>query len=505
MFNQTTNNTNFYKNNKIKNKTLNNSNNNKNLIEIPPASNKETFLEFNTLDPFTENILTKSLFKTSNKNMLNIQYDTEGIEYTEGYTREKYLSFRRKQREAFRCCSEDPSEQPFRKAFFAEAKKDIFYSYEKFTNKLPIHITHFQVRKNFLQFRESEIAYTTETGIQSFNLLNNFKSDLSSYSPADSNESAGLYVICFDICETAEKDFLICYGKSDGSIRILKIKYEELRKIRSNFSKIKNNQFFNNKGNISKSDLFCSEVITVGSSSDEILTNHVKFFAKGKYLLTTANDCFIRIYALEEKLVLLKSFKSKFPVNHCDFNFPLSSESDFFNANSSANILGAVGDSNFVELFDFHNEIFVSRFKAHYDYSTVFRFVHGREHAFATGNQDLTCKIWDLRKLKNIFFDKDEVIEAPKTLCANIDAIGDIAVVSRDCIVYCENFDFFNVYNIKSDSLQSFGYVGHFAGVVYQKEFDKIHIAVKESNLNGILTYAGIKNYANSLENIELY
>lgn len=485
-------------------------NKNPSSIEQSPISESTPYLDFKYLDPLSENILTKTLFESSNKNLLNIQYDNEGIEYTEGYTREKYLNFRRNHREPFRCCPEHPSEQPSRKAFFAKAKRDIFYSYEKFINKLPIHITHFQVRKNFLQFRESEIAYTTETGIQSFNLLNNLKSDLCTYSPADSNESAGLYVICFDICETAEKDFLICYGKSDGSIRILRIKYEELKKIRSNFSKLKNNLFLNNKGNISKTDLLCNEVITVGSSSDEILTNYVKFFAKGKYLLTTANDCYIRIYSLEEKLVLLKSFKSNYAVNHCDFNFGLHNnfenlEADFFNANSSSNLLGAVGDSTFVELFDFHNEKIVSRFKGHYDNSTVLRFIQGREHAFATGNQDLSCKIWDLRKIKNICFNGDEVIEATKTLCANIDSIGDIAVVNRDCIIYCENFDFFNVYNIKHDTLQSVGYVGHFAGVVYQKEFDKIHIAVKERNLNGILSYAGIKNYANSLENLEFY
>jgi len=482
----------------------NNSNNNNNQIEIQSLS-KPNFLEFNTLDPISENILTNNEFKTTSKNFINILYDNEGIEYTEGYTREKFVSYRRRNREAFRCCEEHPSEQPNRKAFFSNAKKDIFYSYEKYTNKLPIHITHFQVRKNFLQFREGEIAYTTENGIQSFNLLNNFKSDLCTYSPVDSNEPAGLYVICFDICETGEKDFLICYGKSDGSIRILRIKYEELRNIRNNFVKLKNNLFLNNKGNVKQSDLVCSEVITVGSSSEEILTNYVKFFANGKYLLTTSNDCYIRIYSLEEKLVLLKSFKFNCAVNHCDFNFSMNRERECFNANSSANLLGAIGDSNFVELFDFHNQKTVSKFKAHYDNGTVLRFIEGREHAFATGNQDLTCKIWDLRKIKNFFYEGIDAAEATKTLFANMDNIGDIAVVNRDCIVYCENFDFFNVYNIKNDTVQTVSYVGHFAGIVYQKEHDKIHIAVKESNLNGILTYAGIKNYTNSLEALEFY
>lgn len=490
--------------------------NNNNLIDIQssnykkseiPSLDKQNILEFKTLDPRTENILTKNEFKTSDKNLINILYDNQGIEYTEGYTRQKYLTYRRKHRKPFRCCPEDPSEKETHKAFFANTKKDIFYSYEKYANKLPIHITHFQVRKNFIQFRESEIAYTTENGIQSYNLFNGLKSDLCLYSLADSNESAGLYVICFDICETDEKDYLICYGKSDGSIRILRIKYEELKQIRTNFSKLKNNLFLNNKGNVKDSDLICSEVITVGSSSDEILTNYVKFYANGKYLLTTSNDCYIRIYSFEDKLVQLKSFKSSSAVNHCDFNFSFSSCDglDLKNANSCGNLLGAIGDSNLVEIFDFHNNKIVTKFKGHYDNGTVLRFIPGRENNFATGNQDLTCKIWDLRKIQNFFYEGNKVVEAQKTLCANINSIGDIAVLNKDCIVYCENFDFFNVYNIKYDTLQTIGYVGHFAGIVYQKELDKIHIAVQESNLNGIITYAGIKNFTNSLENLEIY
>jgi len=471
---------------------------------ISSQQKKENYLHFEFLNPIKENILTKSEFSLSNKNLINILFDNQGIEYTEGYTREKYLSFRKRSRENFRCCEVNPIEERIRTEFFKNLKNDIFYTYDKFINKLPIHITHFQVRKNFLQFRKNEIAYTTETGIQAFNLLNYLKNDLCIYPTLDSNSTEGSDVICFDICETDEQDYLICYGKSDGSIRILKIKFEELKKIRNNFSKLKYNNFLNNKGS-TKSDVLCSEIISVGSRSDEILTNYVKFLVKGKYLLTTSNDCYIRIYSLEEKLVLLQSYKSNHPVNHCDFNFPIKCENDIINTNSGNNILGAIGDSNFIELFDFHNQSVISRFKAHYDYGTVIRFLPEKDYTFVTGNQDLTCKIWDLRKLKNINFNNDEIKEAQKTLCANVDSVGDIAIIDKDNFIFCENFDFFNIYNMKSDSMQTINYVGHFAGIVYQRDYDKIHIAVNERNLNGIISYAGIKNNTNSLESIEIY
>jgi len=489
--------------------SINNINNDDKLININQELNES--LEFKKINPFSDGILTKSFYSSSNKNLINTLYDNQGVEYTEGYTREKFLTFRKRKHKAFRCCKENVLEKVTRKNYFEKIQNDIFYTFDKFTNMLPIHITHFQVRKNFLLFRSNEIAYTTEYGIQSFNLLNNLKSDLCIYPPQDSNEAQDLYVICFDICETAEKDYLICYGKSNGTIRILKIRHDELKNIRTNFSKVKNNIFMNNKGS-TKSDFLCDEVITVGSGIDDIFTNYVKFIDKGKYILTTSNDSYIRIYSLQDKLVLLKKFKSNYPVNHCDANFDLNNfnevyqNSGNFDANSGNNVIGAIGDSNFIELFDFHNEKIITQFKGHYDNCTVLRFLKGDKNwNFVTGNQDLTCKIWDLRKLKSLVFDKDEIVEPQKLLCANIDSVGDIAVINRDSFVFCENFDFFNIYNMKYDTVQSVNYIGHFAGIVYHKQYDKIHIALKEENLNGILTFAGIKNYTNNLNNLNIF
>lgn len=453
-------------------------------------------LVFPEINQINEGILTKQEFMKNNKNLLKIIYDNQGIEYTEGYSRKRFITFRKLKHNPFRCMQKNMNEETIRTDYFKNIKNDIFYSYDKFTNKLPIHITHFQVRKNFLLLKDNEISYTTELGIQNYNLSSHIKTDLCTFISNSSDHNADRYVICFDITETLEKDYLIVTGDSAGTVKILKIKSEELKYIRE-----RHKYKYLNKA---KFDIVCTEIITVGSSSDEILTNYVKFLDKGKYLLTTSNDCFIRIYCIEDKLVLLKSYKSNFPVNHCEINFDFSTNLNF-NLSSGSNIIGSIGDSCFVELFDLHNEMIISRFKGHYDIGTVFRFFKEREHNFITGNQDLTCKIWDLRKIKNIIFNNDDIVESQKTLCANLDSIGDISIINRNRFIFCENLDFFNIYDFGNDSVQSVNYIGHFAGLIYQKDYDKIHIAVKENNINGILTYASIKNYNCSLEYTQYY
>lgn len=436
-----------------------------------------------------EGDIHKNDFKYDNKNLIKIIEDIQGIEYRE-YTRQKYTSFRRRQHTNFRCMPENPAEKIIKKEFKKNKKTDIFYSFEKFLNKLPIHITHFQVRKNFLKLKENEVAYTTEYGIQSYNLSNNTSVDLCNTTFNNEDEEMERYVICFDITDTPDGHYLIATGNSDGTVRLLKINKDELNKMRRN-------RFVGNK---TKFDIVCNEIIAQGQS-DEILTNYVKFIEKGKYLLTTCNDCNIRIYSLEEKLVQIANYKSDYPINHCSMNYNLEEEKDFKSTLSSGNnILASIGDSNLIELFDLHNKSLIARYKGHYDVGTVIRFV-GNEYDFATGNQDLTCKIWDLRKVKDLN-STNEIQEPKKTLCGNLDSIGDISIINNNMFAFFENKDFFHIYNMKENTIQTIDYIGYFTGVVYQKCYDKLHIAIKENNSTGILTYSPIKSYTNSLENL---
>ena len=445
------------------------------------------FLEFTNLIP---EYITNHDFKHKNDNLIKTTYDIQGIEYSGDYSRKRYSQYRLSNHEPFRCCPIHPDEDKIHNDYFFTAKKDIFYSFNKFTPKIPIHITHFQVRKNFLLVRENEIAYTTKYGIQSFNLVNNIKYDLCTFITQENENLSEREVICFDITETDQKDYLICTGNSDGTIKLLKIKNEELKKKRLNK--------FSNK---TKFDLIATEIISVGINSLDIFTNYVRFLGKGKFLLTTGNDGYIRIYNLEEKMSLVASYKSEYPVNHCSIN---SDAENKFEINSGGNLLGAVGDSPYIDLFDLHNQKLITSFKGHYDNGIVLRFMEGRDNCFVTGNQDMTCKIWDLRKIKNKFFEKEEIAEAQKILCSQMDSVGDICMINRDMFVFCENLDVFNIYNIKTDTVQSLDYIGHFAGVLYQKSCDKIHLGIKENHINGILTYSGIKNFTNSLESVNI-
>ena len=172
-----------------------------------------------------EDDIHKNMFKYNNDNLLQIKKDFQGVEF-EKITRKKYMKYRGKQHSNFRCMAIDPNEKLIRKEFLKNKKTDIFYSFEKFLNNKKIHITHFQVRKNFLKLKDDEVAYTTEHGIQSFNLSNDTTMDLcnfSFYNETNNNEiNREIYVICFDIIETVEGNYLIATGNSDGSVRLYK-------------------------------------------------------------------------------------------------------------------------------------------------------------------------------------------------------------------------------------------------------------------------------------------
>ena len=82
-----------------------------------------------------------------------------------------------------------------------------------------------------------------------------------------------------------------------------------------------------------------------------------------------------------------------------------------------------------------------------------------------------------------------------------MDSIGDVSIIDENMFAFFENADYFHIYNLKEDTIQTIDYIGFFAGVVYQSVYRKLHVAVHEGT-SGILTYSPIRSYTNSLDNL---
>jgi WD40 repeat protein len=424
--------------------------------------------------------LERNFFYQTSNNIVNVTYDTQG-NYWNSEDRDRSLNTRLRNHQGFRNVSPISSiEISQRRDFHQKKKTDICYQFKKFYSKIPIKITHFQVRKNFyLSPCGSEIIYSKKFGIESFNLIKHKQQTLSALSMEDEN-NPDKSMICFDITKNLDGDYIICIGRSDGTVNLYKITRDELEKLK--------NLKFNKTPNYEN---YLTKVISQGEASD-ILTNYVRFISdKGNdseknLLLTTNNDGHVRIFDLRNDMKQIKDFKGDAPINHCDFNF-------------TGNVLACIGDSTNIELFDANTCNRINKFIAHYDYGTVVKFKPNDEYVCASGNQDFSAKIWDIRYLDKISKYDSSIFKSTKNLFGHFDSIGDLLFINankifnEDLLVYAENADYIHIYNMQSDSVQTLSYLGYFAGMAYNPNNSNLLVGVEDYNLGGVLCYDGIK------------
>jgi WD40 repeat protein len=432
--------------------------------------------------------LDRNFFLETRNNIVNIAYDTQGNNWN-SEDRERSFTMRLRNHLGYRNVSPIPSvEITQRRDFHQKKKTDIFFQFKRFYTKIPIKITHFQVRKNFyLSQCGSEIVYSKKFGIESFNLIKQKQQTLSALSMEDET-NPDKSMICFDITKNINGDYIICIGRSDGTVNLYKISRDELEKLK--------NLKYNKTPNY---DNYLTKVISQGEASD-ILTNYVRFISdKGNdceksLLLTTNNDGHVRIFDLNNDMKQIKDFKGDAPINHCDFN-------------CMGNVLACIGDSVNVEIFDANTCHKVNKYVAHYDYGTVIKFKPNNEYVYASGNQDFSAKIWDFRYLTQSSLHVSNLFKATKTLFGHFDSIGDLLFIdanknfNEDLIVYAENADYLHIYNMKSESVQTLSYLGYFAGMAYNPHNSSIFIGVEDYNLGGVLCYDSITAF-NSLNKV---
>ncbi|XP_002518228.3 uncharacterized WD repeat-containing protein C2A9.03-like [Ricinus communis] len=203
---------------------------------------------------------------------------------------------------------------------------------------------------------------------------------------------------------------------------------------------------------------------------DNAITNALEIYDSlrgGVHFMASNNDCGVREYDME-RFQLLNHFRFSWPVNHTSLS-------------PDRRLIGVVGDHLDGLLVDAQNGKTVATVKGHLDFSFATAW-HPDGHVFATGNQDKTCRVWDIRNLSSSI----------AILKGNLGAVRSIRFSSDgQFMVVAEPADFVHVYSTKADykRRQEIDFFGEISGVALSPDDESLYIGIWDRTYASLLQY----------------
>ncbi|RDY13513.1 hypothetical protein CR513_01554, partial [Mucuna pruriens] len=210
---------------------------------------------------------------------------------------------------------------------------------------------------------------------------------------------------------------------------------------------------------------------------DNAITNAIEIYAcpSGAVHFTVSNnDSGVRDFDME-KFQLSKHFRFPWPVNHTSLS-------------PNGKLLLLVGDNPEGMLVDSQNGKTIDSLSGHFDYSFASSW-HPDGVTFATGNQDKTCRIWDLRNLS----------KSVAVLKSNLGAIRSIRYASDgQYMAVAEAADFVHVYDVKGgyEKEQEIDFFGEISGISFSPDTESLFIGVWDRTYGSLLEYGRRRNYS---------
>ncbi|CAH1450962.1 unnamed protein product [Lactuca virosa] len=219
---------------------------------------------------------------------------------------------------------------------------------------------------------------------------------------------------------------------------------------------------------------YCSRT----SYDDNAITNAVDIYTTPSGAVRFAasnNDCGVRDFDME-KFEMSKHFQFPWPVNHTSVS-------------PDGKLFVIVGDNPEGILFDSTSgRQRVAALKGHLDFSFASAW-HPDGNTFATGNQDKTCRVWDVRHLS----------ESIATLKANLGAIRSIRYSSDgQFMAMAEPADFVHVFDVKNgyQKQQEIDFFGEISGACFSPDTESLFIGVWDRTYGSLLEYGRRRNYS---------
>ncbi|KAI3738813.1 hypothetical protein L2E82_28984 [Cichorium intybus] len=203
---------------------------------------------------------------------------------------------------------------------------------------------------------------------------------------------------------------------------------------------------------------------------DNAITNAIEIYdtlSGGMHFMASNNDCGVREYDMEG-FQLVNHFRFPWPVNHTSLS-------------PDRKLITVVGDHLDGLLVDSTNGKTVATVEGHLDYSFASAW-HPNGTIFATGNQDKTCRVWDLRNLST----------PVSVLKGNMGAVRSVRFSSDgQFLVVAEPADFVHVYNteLNYEKRQEIDFFGEISGVSLSPDDETLYIGVWDRTYASLLQF----------------
>ncbi|KAG6470982.1 hypothetical protein ZIOFF_072071 [Zingiber officinale] len=150
-------------------------------------------------------------------------------------------------------------------------------------------------------------------------------------------------------------------------------------------------------------------------------------------------------------------------------------------------VLVIVGDDPNSMLVDAHTGKTVHTLQGHLDFSFASSW-NPDGQTFATGNQDKTCRIWDIRNLS----------KSVAVLRGNLGAIRSVRFSSDgQFLAMAEPADFVHIYNVGSgyNERQELDFFGEISGMSFSPDTEALFVGVWDRTYGSLLQYGRRRNY----------
>ncbi|KAL6657562.1 hypothetical protein ACP70R_005342 [Stipagrostis hirtigluma subsp. patula] len=211
---------------------------------------------------------------------------------------------------------------------------------------------------------------------------------------------------------------------------------------------------------------FCTNV----TDKDDI-TNSVEVYesANGSTQVMTANnDCVVRVFD-SERFRLLSRFTFPWSVNNTSVS-------------PDGKLLAVLGDSSDCLVADPQSGKEIASLKGHLDYSFSSAW-HPDGRVLATGNQDTTCRLWDIRNLSQSF----------AVLKGRISAIRSLKFSSDGRFLgMAEAADFVHVYDAQADysCAQEIDIFGEISGMSFSPDAEALFVGVADRTYGSLIEFS---------------
>ncbi|CAA0818543.1 Transducin/WD40 repeat-like superfamily protein [Striga hermonthica] len=208
------------------------------------------------------------------------------------------------------------------------------------------------------------------------------------------------------------------------------------------------------------------------------ITNAVEIYTSSRgalHFIASNNDCGVRDFDVEN-FKIASHFSFSWPVNHTSLS-------------PCGEILIVVGDDPEGLLVDSRTGQPIATLRGHSDYSFASAW-HPSGTTFATGNQDRTCRIWDIRNLS----------KSVATVRGQLGAVRSIRYTSDGrFMATAESADFVHIYEVDSgyEKEQEIDFFGEISGISFsQDEGETLFVGVWDRTYSSFIEFGRRRQYS---------